>query len=82
AEGFIYQGEGSANHDGKPRGTPSAHLSPTRFVSFLQNHDQVGNRAMGDRLIRLTDAAKLRAATALLLLCPHIPMLFMGEPEG
>ncbi len=82
SEGFIYQGEGSTNHDGKPRGTPSAHLPPTRFVAFLQNHDQVGNRAMGERLVSLTDAAKLRAATALLLLSPQVPLLFMGEEEG
>nr|WP_246346536.1 malto-oligosyltrehalose trehalohydrolase [Sphingomonas endophytica] len=82
AEGFIYQGEASANHDGKPRGSASAHLSPTRFVAFLQNHDQVGNRALGERLIALTDKAKLRAATALLLLCPQVPLLFMGEEEG
>ncbi|MGE7205691.1 malto-oligosyltrehalose trehalohydrolase [Sphingomonas sp. NPDC019816] len=81
-EGFIYQGEGSANHDGRPRGTPSGHLPSTAFVAFLQNHDQVGNRAMGERLIRLTDRARLRAATALLLLGPQIPLLFMGEDEG
>lgn len=82
AEGFIYQGEGSPNRDGKPRGTPSAHLPPMRFVSFLQNHDQVGNRALGERLARLTDPARLRAATALLLLAPQIPLLFMGDDEG
>ncbi len=81
-EGFIYQGEGSPNHDGKPRGKPSGHLPPTRFVSFLQNHDQVGNRALGERLTLLTDTARLKAATALLLLCPQIPMLFMGEETG
>ena len=82
AEGFIYQGEGSANHDGTPRGTPSAHLSPTRFVSFLQNHDQIGNRALGERLTVLTDPTKLRAANALLLLAPQIPLLFMGDTDG
>ncbi|NYD89586.1 malto-oligosyltrehalose trehalohydrolase [Sphingomonas melonis] len=82
AEGFIYQGEGSANHDGAPRGTPSAQLAPTRFVAFLQNHDQVGNRALGERLTMLTDTARLRAATALLLLGPQVPMLFMGDTEG
>lgn len=81
-EGFIYQGEGSPNHDGKPRGKPSGDLPSTAFVAFLQNHDQVGNRAMGERLIRLTDAERLRAATALLLLGPQIPLLFMGEDEG
>lgn len=81
-EGFIYQGEGSPNHDGKPRGKPSGDLPSTAFVAFLQNHDQVGNRAMGERLIALTDADRLRAATALLLLGPQIPLLFMGEDEG
>lgn len=82
AEGFIYQGEGSPNHGGKPRGQPSGHLPPAAFVSFLQNHDQIGNRAMGERLTLLTDPQKLRAATALLLLCPQIPLLFMGEETG
>jgi maltooligosyltrehalose trehalohydrolase len=82
AEGFIYQGEGSPNHDGKPRGSKSGHLPTTAFVSFLQNHDQVGNRAMGERLTLLADADKLRAATALLLLGPQIPLLFMGDSEG
>ncbi len=81
AEGFIYQGEPSPNHDGEPRGEPSADLPATAFVSFLQNHDQVGNRAMGERLISLAHPEALRAATALLLLCPQIPLLFMGEEE-
>lgn len=82
AEGFIYQGEGSPNHDGKPRGAPSGHLPPTGFVNFLQNHDQVGNRAMGERLTTLVPAPRLRAAMGLLLLSPQIPMLFMGEEDG
>ncbi|MFV0622994.1 malto-oligosyltrehalose trehalohydrolase [Sphingomonas sp. ac-8] len=82
AEGFIYQGQGSPNHDGKPRGMPSDHLPPSAFVSFLQNHDQIGNRAMGERLTLLADPDKLRAATALLLLGPQIPLLFMGDSEG
>lgn len=81
-QGFIYQGEGSPNHDGRLRGTPSGHLLPTSFVSFLQNHDQVGNRAMGERLAELTATARLKAATALLLLSPQIPLLFMGDAEG
>ncbi|SFP55011.1 malto-oligosyltrehalose trehalohydrolase [Sphingomonas rubra] len=82
AEGFIYQGEGSANHDGETRGTPSAHLPPTRFVSFLQNHDQIGNRAFGERLTKLADPAKLAAATVLWALSPQIPLLFMGDAAG
>jgi len=82
AEGFVYQGEPSPNHDGAPRGTPSAHLAPMRFVAFLQNHDQVGNRAFGERLTRLAEPDRLRAATALLLLVPQIPLLFMGDIDG
>jgi maltooligosyltrehalose trehalohydrolase len=79
SEGFIYQGDPSPNHDGKLRGEPSAHLPPTAFVSFLQNHDQVGNRAFGERLTLLAHPDALSAATALLLLSPQIPLLFMGE---
>jgi len=82
AEGFIYQGEGSPNHDGRPRGTASGHLPPVRFVTFLQNHDQIGNRALGERLTMMVDKARLRAAMGLLLLCPQIPLLFMGEETG
>ncbi|AUW58421.1 malto-oligosyltrehalose trehalohydrolase [Sphingobium sp. SCG-1] len=82
AEGFIYQGEGSPNHDGKPRGKPSGHLPPSAFVSFLQNHDQIGNRALGERLTVLADKQRLRAATVLLLLCPQIPLMFMGDEYG
>lgn len=82
AEGFVYQGEPSPHHDGAPRGEASAHLPPTSFVSFLQNHDQVGNRAYGERLTRLAQPEALRAAMVLLLLCPQIPLLFMGEEVG
>jgi malto-oligosyltrehalose trehalohydrolase len=78
AEGFAYQGEPSVF--GKhPRGEPSGFLPPTAFISFLQNHDQVGNRALGERLGQLADPGKLRIATAILLLSPQVPMLFMGE---
>lgn len=81
-EGFIYQGDPSPHQKGATRGSPSGHLPPTAFIPFLQNHDQTGNRALGDRLIRLTDPDRLKAATALLLLMPQIPMLFMGEEVG
>lgn len=80
-EGFLFQGQRSA-HLGAPRGEPSAHLPPTAFVLFLQNHDQVGNRAFGERLDRLADPLALEAAVALLLLSPQIPLLFMGEEWG
>jgi malto-oligosyltrehalose trehalohydrolase len=80
AEGFGYQGEISKHEGGQPRGEPSGHLPPTAFVNFLQNHDQIGNRAFGERLHKLVkDEAALMAATTLLLLSPSIPMLFMGE---
>jgi maltooligosyltrehalose trehalohydrolase len=78
-EGFVYQGERSAHRGGRRRGTASASLPPTAFVLFLQNHDQVGNRAFGERLTALAEPAALEAALALLLLCPQIPLLFMGE---
>ncbi|HVR52471.1 MAG TPA: malto-oligosyltrehalose trehalohydrolase [Pseudorhodoferax sp.] len=78
AEGFVFQGQVSPHHGG-PRGEPSGALPPTAFVSFLQNHDQVGNRALGERLDRLAPARRLEALYACLLLAPHIPMLFMGE---
>jgi maltooligosyltrehalose trehalohydrolase len=81
SDGFIYQGETptGANH---ARGRSSGHLPATRFVSFLQNHDQIGNRAMGERLSVLVDQDRLRTATALLLLAPQIPLLFMGDSDG
>jgi maltooligosyltrehalose trehalohydrolase len=82
AEGFAYQGEPFGFRDGEPRGTPSGDLPPTAFVLFLQNHDQVGNRAFGDRLTALTDRPALEAAIALQLLCPHIPLIFMGEESA
>jgi maltooligosyltrehalose trehalohydrolase len=82
SEGFIYQGEASLYPGGARRGEPSAHLPPTSFVLFLQNHDQIGNRAFGERLTTLAHPAALRAAMALHLLSPQIPLLFMGEEYG
>src|SRR5579859_2723171 len=81
SEGFIFQGEIS-QYQGGSRGMPSAHLPPTAFVLFLQNHDQIGNRAFGERLTTLVEPRALEAAIALVLLCPQIPMLFMGEECG
>jgi maltooligosyltrehalose trehalohydrolase len=77
-QGFLFQGQVSP-HLGAPRGEPSGHLPPTAFVLFLQNHDQVGNRAFGERLNSLAEPDALRAAATLLLLSPQVPMLFMGE---
>jgi len=78
-EGFAYQGEVSEYHDGKPRGEPCSDLPLTAFVSFLQNHDQAGNRALGERISSLCVPEAVRAATAILLLAPSPPLLFMGQ---
>ncbi len=94
AEGFAYQGEPSLHRSAHSapsatfpdtpvrRGQPSAHLPPTAFITFLQNHDQTGNRAFGERLAALADRDALRAAVALQLLCPQVPLVFMGEETG
>ena len=82
AEGFAFQGEPSALRDGEHRGEPSAALPPTAFVTFTQTHDQVGNRAFGERLAALASPPALRAAVACVLLAPAPPMLFMGEEYG
>ncbi|MCT4497836.1 malto-oligosyltrehalose trehalohydrolase [Pseudomonas sivasensis] len=76
-EGFIYQGE--TTRHGHTRGEPSTHLPPSAFVLFLQNHDQIGNRALGERLHQLCSPQALKAATTLLLLSPMIPLMFMGD---
>jgi maltooligosyltrehalose trehalohydrolase len=80
--GFVYQGEASAHRGGQLRGEPSGALAPTAFVNFLQNHDQIGNRALGDRLENLAEDKAVEAALAITLLAPMIPMLFMGEEWG
>jgi len=81
AEGFVFQGE-IMPYRGEARGKPTADLPPSAFVSFIQNHDQIGNRAFGDRMITYTDPQALKAITAIYLLLPQIPMLFMGEEWG
>jgi len=80
--GFVYQGEPSPFRGGQLRGEPSGVLAPTAFVNFLQNHDQIGNRAFGDRLERLASPEPIEAALVITLLAPAIPMLFMGEEWG
>ncbi len=80
-QGWHYEGQYSAfrrrNHGNSPRG-----ISPGRFVVCVQNHDQVGNRAAGERLGHLVDFASQKLAAGLLLLSPFTPMLFMGEEYG
>jgi malto-oligosyltrehalose trehalohydrolase len=80
--GFVYQGEASAHRGGASRGEPSGTLAPTAFVNFLQNHDQIGNRALGDRLESNARVKAVEAGLAVTLLAPAVPMLFMGEEWG
>jgi maltooligosyltrehalose trehalohydrolase len=82
ASGFGFQGEPVATRGGAPKGAPSGELPPTAFVSFIQNHDQVGNRLFGERIAALAPVHKLRAVAAVYLLAPQVPLLFMGEEWG
>ena len=82
ASGFVYQGEASSHRGGKSRGESTGKLAPTAFVNFLQNHDQIGNRPLGDRLESNVSREAIEAALATTLLAPSIPMLFMGEEWG
>ncbi len=81
-DGYVQQGRPSPFRGGAPRGEPSAHLPPVAFVNFLQNHDQPGNRAFGERLTTLAEPEAIEVLTALLLLSPMIPLMFMGEEWG
>ena len=82
SSGFVYQGEASTHRGGQKRGEPSGALSPLAFVNFLQNHDQIGNRPLGDRLSTQAAPERLAAALAIMLLAPMPPLLFMGEEWG
>jgi maltooligosyltrehalose trehalohydrolase len=81
AEGYVYQGQHSAfrrrRHGRAPR-----HVEPHQLVVFAQNHDQIGNRAFGERLSMLLTPAQLKAVAALTLLSPFVPLLFQGEEWG
>jgi maltooligosyltrehalose trehalohydrolase len=76
--GYLYQGQWYSWQK-KRRGTPAFDLPPTRFVSYLENHDQVANSAFGRRLYQLSSPARHRALTALTLLGPATPLLFQGQ---
>jgi len=80
-EGFVYSGRYS-RHRRRRHGSSSQHCRPSQFVVFAQNHDQIGNRAVGDRLTTHLPLAALKVAQALVLLSPNIPLLFMGEEYG
>ena len=76
--GYVFAGEYEA-HRGRRHGRPPVGVPPWRFVVFMQNHDQIGNRAQGDRTSHLLDEAQLRLAAAIVLTSPFVPMLFQGE---
>ena len=82
AEGFAYQGETSPYRGGAKRGEPSGQLPRADFVDFVQNHDQIGNRPMGERLSVLAKPEALEAALAVLFLQPGPPLMFMGDEWG
>lgn len=79
--GFLYQGQ-HYKWQKQPRGTLTFGLPPAHFVVFLQNHDQIANSGIGERIHKLTSPGKLRAMTAYILLLPGTPMLFMGQEFG
>ncbi|HYI28240.1 MAG TPA: malto-oligosyltrehalose trehalohydrolase [Bradyrhizobium sp.] len=81
-QGFAYQGEPSPHRGGSTRGEPSRMLPATAFVNFLQNHDQIGNRALGERLAEIAQPEALEAALAVTLLAPAPPLMFMGDEWG
>jgi maltooligosyltrehalose trehalohydrolase len=80
--GFVYQGDASSYREGAIRGAPSGHLPATAFVAFIQNHDQIGNRAFGERIADLATFEAVKAMQAVVLLAPNVPLLFMGEEWG
>ena len=81
SDGFAFQGERS-EYFGRERGTPSADLPGDHFVICTQNHDQVGNRAKGDRLSSMLSLDAVKAGAALMFAAPALPLLFMGEEYG
>lgn len=80
-EGYAYSGQYSQFRR-RRQGSFSEASTPKNFVNFIQNHDQVGNRAQGERLSQLVDFESLKLAAGLLMLSPFVPMLFMGEEYG
>jgi len=79
--GFVYAGEHSV-HRGRRHGRPVDPIDPARLVVFSQNHDQVGNRMLGDRLSQTASLETLKLAAATVILSPYLPLLFMGEEYG
>ena len=79
--GYVYQGQYSS-YRRRRHGRPPRGVGADQIVVFAQNHDQVGNRAQGERLSMLLDTTRLKAIAALTLLSPFVPLLFQGEEWG
>ncbi|QTK80582.1 Malto-oligosyltrehalose trehalohydrolase [Agrobacterium tumefaciens] len=82
ATGFVYQGHPRPSHKFAGSGEPSGHLAPHRFVNFLHNHDQAGNRLRGERLRSLIQRPLFDTLETILLLAPQTPLMFMGDDHG
>jgi maltooligosyltrehalose trehalohydrolase len=81
SEGFVYSGRYSVNR-GRRHGNSSRAIPPAKFVVFAQNHDQIGNRMLGERLSQLVSFEASKLATCIVLLSPFVPLLFMGDEYG
>jgi maltooligosyltrehalose trehalohydrolase len=81
SEGFVYSGRYSVNR-GRRHGNSSRAIPSVKFVVFAQNHDQIGNRLMGDRLSQLVSLEAYKLASSVVLLSPFVPLLFMGDEYG
>jgi maltooligosyltrehalose trehalohydrolase len=80
-DGYVYQGQHSV-HRGRRHGRKPSGVAPSQLVVSAQNHDQIGNRAQGERLSQILEASQLKAIAALTLLAPFVPLLFQGEEWG
>lgn len=81
SQGFVYSGQHS-EYRGRRHGNSSASLPADRFIVFAQNHDQVGNRRLGERLSQLVSFEALKVAAGLVMFSPYLPLIFMGEEYG
>jgi malto-oligosyltrehalose trehalohydrolase len=79
ADGFVHDGDADGESDGRTRNEPASLLPMQAFVAFMQNHDQIGNRADGKRIVDRVDAGRLDFGHFVTLLNPQIPMFFMGD---
>ena len=79
ADGFVHDGDGGGQSDGRTRNEPASQLPMEAFVGFIQNHDQIGNRPDNKRIVARVDAERLDFAHFVIQLSPQIPLFFMGE---